>query len=68
MLNSSQGFDHITESEVFTMAIRIEGRTILKFLLEEKVSRVWTGFDLPRIGSSGGSCEYGNAPSGSLTT
>jgi hypothetical protein len=31
----------------------------------EKYGVVWTGLFLLRIGSSGGSCEHGNEPSGS---
>jgi hypothetical protein len=45
--------------------VGVDGRTILKLSLKEKVVRLWTGFSWLRISSICEFCEYGNEPSGS---
>jgi hypothetical protein len=42
----------------------IDGRIILKWILEKSDGKVWTGFVWSKTGSSGGSCEHINEPSG----
>ena len=44
-----------------------DDRTILKWILNKYLSRVWTGFIKFRILTSGKPCEHGNKPSGSIT-
>jgi hypothetical protein len=44
----------------------VGGRIILKWILERQDGMVWTGMTWPRIGASGGFCEDGNEPSGSI--
>jgi hypothetical protein len=43
----------------------VDLRIILKLILKEWGMTLWTGFFWLRIGTSDGSCEYGNEPSGS---
>jgi hypothetical protein len=50
--------DHEEEEDV-------SGWIILKWVLERWDGAVWTGLICLRIGTSGGSCEHGNEPSGS---
>jgi hypothetical protein len=53
-----EGKDHYEDQDV--------GRwIILKWILEREDRVVWTGLVWLRIGTSGGSCECGNKPSGS---
>jgi hypothetical protein len=42
----------------------IDGRTILKYILERYVEVVWIGLMWLRIGNGGGSCDHDNEPSG----
>jgi hypothetical protein len=42
----------------------IDGRIILKWILQKQRVRVRAGFNCLRIGSSGRLCKHGNEPSG----
>jgi hypothetical protein len=40
----------------------VGGRIILEWILGKQGGKVWTAFIWLRIGTDGGSCEYGNEP------
>jgi hypothetical protein len=44
----------------------VDGKRVLEWILEKQIGIVWTGFICLRIGTSGGPCEHGNEPSGSI--
>jgi hypothetical protein len=46
--------------------LHVGGRIILEWILERWDEVVWAGFIWLRIGTSGGPCEHGNEPSGSI--
>jgi hypothetical protein len=43
-----------------------DGRIILEWILGKYGGKVWSGCILLRIGTTGGCCEYGNEPWGSI--
>jgi hypothetical protein len=45
---------------------RIDGRIILEWILGKEGGKLWTGFIWLRIGTTTGSCEHGDGPSGSI--
>jgi len=44
----------------------IDGRIILRWIINKWDVGVWTGLIWFKIGTDAGTCEYGNEPSGSI--
>jgi hypothetical protein len=44
----------------------VDGRIILRWIFRKWNVGVWTGLSWLRIETVGGTCEYGNKPSGSI--
>jgi len=44
----------------------VDGRIILRCIFKEWEVTAWTGSSWLRIGTGGGTCDFGNEPSGSI--
>jgi uncharacterized protein (UPF0128 family) len=54
--------ENLKEERKHSEVLRIDGRIILKWILEKYSGKVWTGISWIRIGTSDGCCEHGNEP------